>query len=110
MRKHNTKKRNSGNCFNYGSPDHFSREYKEKREYQSPKNYKVLYKKLVSYMKKQNISLPKVFIAMQVQSKEWVEEMRPLKMKDQMVKDLWLLSMMPQILVSAGVSLILLKL
>lgn len=61
-------------------------------------------------MKKQNISLPKVFIAMQVQSKEWVEEMRPLKMKDQMVKDLWLLSMMPQILVSAGVSLILLKL
>lgn len=74
MRRLNSKKRKSGNYFNCGISDHFSRDYKEKKEDQILENYEVLYKKPLDHIKKERISLPKAFIETQEEFKEWVKE------------------------------------
>ena len=56
-RRSTSKKRNSCNCFNCGSLDHFSTVCKKKKKAKILENYKVLYKKLVSCRKKTSLCL-----------------------------------------------------
>lgn len=73
-RRFSSEKKGSDNCFNYCSPDQFSRDCKEKKEAQSPENYEELYKKLIAHLKKENISFPKAFIAKQEIRETWDED------------------------------------
>lgn len=63
MRRYISEKRKSVNCFKCGSPDHFASGFKEKKKAHNLENYEVLYMMLLAHMNKENISLPKPFIA-----------------------------------------------
>ncbi|CAI9304536.1 unnamed protein product [Lactuca saligna] len=45
-----------------------------KLSYQNYESYEVLYKKLLTYLKKENISLPKDLVVKQEKPKKWVDE------------------------------------
>ena len=67
-----SEKREDKSCFNCGSPDHFARDCKKKKDSVAEESYEVKYKKLLASLKKQNVDV-KAFVA-EEEKETWEEE------------------------------------
>jgi len=65
-------KKEDKNCFNCGSPDHFPRDCKKKKDSATEESYEMKYKKLLASLKRQNVDV-KAFVA-EEEKETWEEE------------------------------------
>ncbi|KAL4562224.1 hypothetical protein LXL04_034422 [Taraxacum kok-saghyz] len=65
-----SEKKDDKNCFNCGSPDHFARDCKKKKDSATEESYETKYKKLVASLKRQNLDI-KAFVA---EEENWEEK------------------------------------
>ena len=67
-----SEKREDKSCFNCGSPDHFAKDCKKKKDSVAEESYEVKYKKLLASLKRQNVDV-KAFVA-EEEKETWEEE------------------------------------